>query len=164
MNESRNMKYGKEFRQQAIKLSDEIGVQEAGIEPLYLLYAYSHQLGVVIRQMECSREKTNEIPISKKLIDALKIKDAVITADAMLCQKETVKKITKGNDYILALKGNHPLMEQEMKDFFLSPATSTRTFYTIFDKGHGRTEPRIYTLDNQTGWFEEKKEWKNLAA
>ena len=109
MNESRNMKYGKEFRQQAIKLSDEIGIQEAGIEPLYLLYAYSHQLGVVIRQMECSREKTNEIPISKKLIEALKIKDAVITADAMLCQKETVKKITKGNDYILALKGNHPL-------------------------------------------------------
>ena len=55
-------------------------------------------------------------------------------------------------------------MEQEVKDFFLSPATSTRTVYTTFDKGHGRIERRIYTLDTHIGWFEQKKEWKNLAA
>ena len=53
--------------------------------------------------MECSSEKTNEIPISKKLIEALKIKETIITADALLCQKEIVKKIAKDNDYILAL-------------------------------------------------------------
>ena len=68
----------------------------------------------------------------------------------MLCQKEIVKKIAKDNDYILALKGNHPLMEQEVKDFF--------------HKGHGRIERRIYTLDTNIGWFEDKKEWKHLAA
>ena len=131
---------------------------------MHLLHAYSHQLGVVIGQMECSREKTNEIPISKKLIEALKMKDAIITADAMLCQKEVVKKIAKDNDYILALKGNHPLMEQEVKDFFLTQGNSARTVYTTFDKGHGRIERRIYTLDTQIGWFEQKKEWKKLAA
>lgn len=131
---------------------------------MHLLHAYSHQLGVVIGQMECSREKTNEIPISKKLIEALKMKDAIITADAMLCQKEVVKKIAKDNDYILALKGNHPLMEQEVKDFFLTQGSSARTVYTTFDKGHGRIERRIYTLDTQIGWFEQKKEWKKLAA
>ena len=85
--------------------------------------------------MECSSEKTNEIPISKKLIEALKIKNTIITADALLCQKEIVKKIAKDNDYILALKGNHPLMEQEVKDFFLSSASSTRSVHTTFDKG-----------------------------
>ena len=57
--------------------------------------------------------------MSKKFIEALKIKDTIITADALLCQKEIVKKIAKDNDYIPALKGNHPLMEQEVKDFFL---------------------------------------------
>ena len=71
--------------------------------------------------MECSSEKTNEIPIAERLIQILKIKDVIITADALLCQKEIVKKIAKDNDYILALKGNHPLMEQEVKDFFLKP-------------------------------------------
>ena len=34
-------------------------------------------------------------------------------------------------------------MEQEVKDFFLSPAPSTRSVYTSFDKGHGRIERRI---------------------
>ena len=140
------------------------GEKEAGIDPLHLLHAYSHELGVVIGQMECSREKTNEIPISEKLIDALKIKDTIITADALLCQKDIVKKIAKYNGYILALKGNHPLMEQEVKDLFLSPPTSARTVYTTLDKGHGRIERRIYTLDTQIGWFEQQKEWKNLAA
>ena len=59
------------------------GLKEAGIDPLHLLHAYSHELGVVIGQMECSSEKTNEIPISKKLIEALKIKETIITADAL---------------------------------------------------------------------------------
>ena len=140
------------------------GLKEVGIDLLHLLHAYSHELGVVIGQMECSSEKTNEIPISKKLIEALKIKETIITADALLCQKEIVKKIAKDNDYILALKGNHPLMEQEVKEFFLSPATSTRSVHTTFDKGHGRIERRIYTLDTNIGWFEDKMEWKHLAA
>ena len=84
----------------------ESGNKEADIEPLHLLHAYSHELGVVIGQMECSSEKTNEIPISKKLIEALKIKETIITADALLCQKEIVKKIAKDNDYIPALIRN----------------------------------------------------------
>ena len=54
--------------------------------------------GVVIGQMECSSEKTNEIPIAERLIQILKIKGVIITADALLCQKEIVKKIAKDND------------------------------------------------------------------
>lgn len=109
--------------------------ERADIEPLHLLHAYSHELGGVIGQMECSSEKTNEIPINKKLIETLKIKDTIITADALLCQKEIVKKIGKDSDYILALKGNHPIMEQDVKKFFLSPATSTRSIHTILSLG-----------------------------
>ena len=84
----------------------------------------------------------------------------LLTADAMLCQKDIVKKIAKDNDYILALKGNHSLMEQEVKDFFLTQGDSTRIVYTTIDKGHRR----IYTLDTQIGWFEQKKKLKKLAA
>ena len=39
--------------------------------------------GVVIGQMECSREKTNEIPISTKPVASLKIKGTVISGDAI---------------------------------------------------------------------------------
>ena len=114
--------------------------------------------------MECSREKTNEIAVSKRLIEALKIKNTVITADALLCQKEVCKKIAKDNEYALALKANQPTMEQEVKEFFLCPAEQTRSQITTFDKGHGRLEERIYTLDTNIDWFADKKEWKNLAS
>ncbi len=41
------------------------------------------------------------------------------------------EKIAKDNDYILALKGNHPLMEQKVKDFFLKSCNldSDRPYY-----------------------------------
>jgi len=38
-------------------------------------------------------------------------------------------------------------------EFFLTQGSSTRTVYTTFDKGHGRIERRIYTLDTQIGSY-----------
>lgn len=140
------------------------GNKEAGIEPLHVLHAYSHELGVVIGQMECRREKTNEIPISKRLIEALKIKNTIITTDALLCQKDICKKIAKDNEYVLALKGNHSIMENEVKEFFECTAQNSRSRCETFDKGHGRIERRIYTLDTNIQWFTDRKEWTHLAA
>ena len=68
---------------------------------MHLLYAYSHQLGIVLGQKECSRKKTNEIPISKKLIGGAENKRRHYN---MLCQKEMVKKSGKDNDILLPLK------------------------------------------------------------
>jgi len=59
------------------------GNKANGIDALHLLHAYSYECGVVIGQLECHKEKTNEIPSSKKLIGAVKIKDDVISAAAM---------------------------------------------------------------------------------
>ena len=67
-------------------------------------------------KQECHKAKTNEIPISKELVDMLKLKDTVITADAMLCQKEVIEKIAKDNDYIIAIKGNQKYMFEGVKE------------------------------------------------
>ncbi len=37
--------------------------------------------------------KSNEIPAVRELLDILQLKGAVVTADAMHCQKETAQKI-----------------------------------------------------------------------
>jgi len=51
--------------------------------------------------------KTNEIPVFREMLDFLDIKDKVITADAMACQKETIAKIIeKEGNYCISLKGN----------------------------------------------------------
>lgn len=144
------------------------GNEELGIAPLHLLHAYSHELGIVLGQMECTCDKTNEIPVSRKLYDALKLENAVITADAMMCQKEFARKIragkAKNNGYVLAVKGNQPELEKDAVDFFeIEGGESRRTFET-FDKGHGRIERRTYTLDTDIGWFAGRKEWAGLAA
>jgi len=61
----------------------------------------------------------NEITQVPELLDLLDIKGGIVTADAMNCQKEIAAKIKeKKADYVLALNGNQPAMEKEVKAYF----------------------------------------------
>ena len=56
-------------------------------------------------------EKSNEITAVPELLGSLNIEDSIVTADAMSCQKEIVRKIREGKaDYVISLKGNHPAL------------------------------------------------------
>ena len=64
--------------------------------------------------------KSNEIPAVQELIDMLDLQGAVVTADAMHCQKATAEKIIgKEADYILFVKGNQPTLQKELEDAIL---------------------------------------------
>jgi predicted transposase YbfD/YdcC len=57
-------------------------------------------------------DKSNEIPAVQQLIDLLDLAGAVVTADAMHCQRETADKIVaKDADYVLMVKGNQDALE-----------------------------------------------------
>lgn len=57
-------------------------------------------------------DKSNEIPAVQQLIDLLDLAGAVVTADAMHCQRETAEKIVaKEADYVLMVKGNQDALE-----------------------------------------------------
>lgn len=57
-------------------------------------------------------DKSNEIPAVQQLIDLLDLAGAVVTADAMHCQRETAEKIiAKDADYLLMVKGNQESLE-----------------------------------------------------
>lgn len=57
-------------------------------------------------------DKSNEIPAVQQLIDWLDLAGAVVTADAMHCQRETAGKIiAKDADYVLMVKGNQDALE-----------------------------------------------------
>ena len=47
---------------------------------------------VLYRSKKKITDKTNEIPIVQEMLDVIDIKDAVVTMDAMHCQKITGKK------------------------------------------------------------------------
>ena len=74
--------------------------------PLHLISAYCDDLRLVLGQ-RASGHKKNEIKDIPKLLDLLYLKGAIVTLDAMGCQRDIAWKIRdKGADYVLALKGN----------------------------------------------------------
>ena len=80
------------------------------VRVLQMLNVYAGDYGICIGE-RAIKEKTNEIPAAREILPLLDLKDSIVTADAMNCQKETASAIVgaKG-DYVLALKGNQPLL------------------------------------------------------
>ena len=66
-----------------------------------------------------TEEKSNEITAIPELLDQIDIEDAIVTIDAMGCQKEIARKITsqKGK-FVIAVKGNQPTLYNTIESFF----------------------------------------------
>lgn len=109
-------------------------------------------------------EKSNEITAVPELLDLLYIDNTIITADSMSCQKKIVQKIIDaGAEYCIALKGNQPMLCQDVEDYFCAYAGEASTDKHL-EKGHGRIEIREYYLSCDIGWMEQKEEWAGLNA
>ena len=90
----------------------------AGKDALQLLNAWSSDLQVCLGQVAVD-EDSNEITAVPKLLDLLELTGAVVTLDAMHCQKETAQAICdKGADYVLTVKGNQPTLHEEIQKCF----------------------------------------------
>ena len=63
-------------------------------------------------------EKSNEIVAIPKLLDMLAIEGAIVTIDAIGCQRDIAEKILdKKADYVLALKGNQGTLREDVELF-----------------------------------------------
>ena len=63
-------------------------------------------------------EKSNEIIAIPKLLGMLAIEGAIVTIDAMGCQRDIAQKIIDKNaDYVLALKGNQGTLQADVELF-----------------------------------------------
>jgi hypothetical protein len=94
------------------------GSARTGGKPLQLLSAVTHRLRLTLGQ-KAIEEKSNEIPAFPELLRALPHADyAVVTADAMNCQQESARVVTreKGWDYIFGLKGNQGSVLEHAKN------------------------------------------------
>ena len=139
------------------------------IKALHTLNLYSSGCGFCIGQ-EFIEEKTNEIPAGPVLLGKMDLKGKIVTWDALNTQKETVKAVIRGKgDYVAALKGNHPLFYKEVQEYFsdgiLEGLEKTPGYYKkTAEKEHGGIVTREYYQTDETGWYEDKKEWKGLAT
>jgi len=131
--------------------------------PLHVVSAWVTENSLFLGQ-EVVDDKSNEITAIPRLLEVLELTGAIVTIDAMGCQKEIAAKIReKKADYVLAVKGNQDNLETDIIAAFAEveegrPPETLRT-HTEHDKGHGRVETRQtqtmavpVTLRNQEDW------------
>ena len=135
----------------------------------HVVSAWVGEQGITLGELQVG-EKTNEITQVPELLDLLDIKGDIVTADAMSCQKEIAAKIKeKQADYILALKGNQPTMESEVKAYFddleqnQEEKSKTASWTSPVEKEHGRIEKRMVTVA-PCDWFQDRNQWKGLTS
>ena len=108
-------------------------------------------------------KKANEITAVLELLDMLDVKESIITADAMSCQKAITAKISeRGADYVIGLKGNQGGLFEDAKLYFENERA--RKFLETVEKGHGRFEKREYYLETSIDWLQQKPEWTKFNA
>lgn len=115
-------------------------------------------------------EKSNEITAIPELIDLLALKGAIVTIDAMGCQRKIAEKIiAKGADYVLGLKGNQGSLRDDVALLF--DEQIARDFKDIevsraenVEGGHGRIETREVFATQDIGWLTERHQWAGLRS
>ncbi len=137
-------------------------VDNKGRSFVHIVSAWSCENGISLGQLAVD-EKSNEITAMPKLLDMLDIRGAVITSDAMGCQKELAGLIKeKGGDYILAVKGNQKRLMEGIEESckMLSPTSK----YSETDCAHGRVETRTCRIYKDLSMIQGDWNWKGLAA
>ena len=90
-----------------------------GRSGLHLVSAWCNELSVCLGQVS-TNEKSNEITAVPMLLDLLEIRGAVVTLDAMNCQRKTVAKIRdKQADYVITVKANQGNLHKEIEERFI---------------------------------------------
>jgi predicted transposase YbfD/YdcC len=115
-------------------------------------------------------DKSNEIVAIPKLLDMLEISGAIVTIDAMGCQRDIAQKIIdKKADYVLALKGNQGSLREDVELFAAEQKAAgfkdtTISRHETVDGDHGRIETRTTTVIHDVDWLQERHDWPGLKA
>ena len=118
-----------------------------GLGPLHRVSAWASDKGLSLGQV-ATEEKSNEITAIPELIDRIDVKGAIVTIDAMGCQKDIAKKIVNAKgDYVLAVKDNQPKLHEAIKEYFSDErqaelSKSPHRKHQTSERSHGRQEQR----------------------
>jgi predicted transposase YbfD/YdcC len=145
------------------------GSRRGKLKALHIVSAWASEHHLSLGQV-ATAEKSNEITAIPELLELLELHGAVVTIDAMGCQKAIASKIVEGGgNYILTVKENQPQLLEDIQKLM------TDAFDTAFqglkydqhstqDKGHGRTEKRHYTIITEPEGIRSQEEWKDLRV
>jgi predicted transposase YbfD/YdcC len=113
-------------------------------------------------------EKSNEITAIPRLLAMLELHGAIVTVDALGCQKEIAATIReRGGHYLLAVKGNQDHLEDDVMAAFETAAAKVDnqiSSATTHDQGHGRIETRVIETMPVPQTVRNQEMWKDLTT
>ena len=135
--------------------------------PIHMVSAFAARQRLVLGQVKVA-EKSNEIVAIPALLDMLAIEGAIVSIDAIGCQRDIAEKIiAKKADYVLALKGNQGTLREDVELFAAEQKangfkdTHVSRHQTV-DGDHGRIETRTYTAFHDIAWLKQRHTWPGL--
>lgn len=120
--------------------------KQSGLKGLHIVNAWSCANGMSLGQCKVD-DKSNEITAVPNLLKQLALKGAIVTLDAMGCQKSITKDIYEtGAEYVIAVKKNQGRLCELIEDTFSLNDQGEGTLgvyaHEEVDAGHGRIETR----------------------
>jgi predicted transposase YbfD/YdcC len=143
--------------------------KRGGKAAIHIVSAFATHQRLVLGQVKVA-DKSNEIVAIPGLLDMLAVEGAVVTIDAMGCQRDIARKvIDKKADYILALKGNQGTLHEDVELFAAEQKANSFkdtkvTRHKTVDADHGRIETRTYTVIHDVAWLQERHQWPGLKG
>jgi predicted transposase YbfD/YdcC len=136
---------------------------------LHTVCAFDTESDLTLAQLSVD-SKTNEITVIPEILELLLVKDAVVTLDAMGCQKNIAHRLNeKEAGFVFALKKNHGDFYNSLEQMFsevpcLHNAPKELGVHTTTDGSHGRIEIRSCLAVPAIQLFGISSEWPKLQT
>jgi predicted transposase YbfD/YdcC len=159
---------GKTLRRSPDQVRGRLFDHAAGQGPIQMISAWSEPQRLVLGQHQVA-DKSNEITAIPKLLELLELQGAVVTLDAMGCQRAIAEQIVaQGADYVLGLKGNQGTLHEDVVLLFDEEqgnfAGHQVTVHQTCEKDHGRLETRRVVATEQIAWLQDSHGWPGLRS
>jgi len=143
------------------------GSPTRGLGPLQIVSAWAVQQDLTLGQVVVA-EGSNEIPAIPALLELLQLKGALVSIDAIGCQKDIATAIVAaGGDYLLTVKDNQGHLREDIEACFTAAIEDDfegvqYDEYESDEVGHGRHEKRSYIVIYDPEGIREKEQWAKL--
>ena len=152
-------------RQDAAPLLQKTDAKEA----IHMVSAFAARQRLVLGQVKVA-EKSNEITAIPRLLDMLAIEGAIVTIDAMGCQRDIAAENHRQEGRLRARaqgQSGHPargcrMFAAEQKAAGFKDTKISR--HETVDGDHGRIETRNYTAIHDVDWLQQRHKWPGLKG
>jgi predicted transposase YbfD/YdcC len=138
-----------------------------GFRALHLVNVWATEANLCLGVVACDPQ-SNEITAIPRLLELLELEGALVTIDAIGCQKKVVEQVVAGGaDYLVVVKENQEKLYRDIRDCFERAAAQEfagvrDSYYEKSEHGHGREETRCYVVIEDPEGLSEREQWAEL--